>query len=163
MDVTALLFGREWRWSDKCLISAIFGAIMLLFSYWLDGKTKSGFSYWGYLFGLLAFTGGLSAMDSGSQLAKFGYFLVHAGLILVALLLRRRVFLVFGAIGTFGYLCNEAYTYFRNSVAFPFVLTLIGIGLIFGAMQYKKNEQKLEGKIAAWLSRDITRQPKQAS
>jgi hypothetical protein len=79
------------------------------------------------------------------------------GLIVVSLLLRRKVFLVFGGIGVFGYLCNEAYTYFRDSVAFPFVLSLIGIALIFGAMQYKKNEPILQRKIAAWLSRDVVR------
>lgn len=157
MDATELIFGREWQWRDMCMISAMFGAIMLLVSYWLDGKTELDFSFWGYFFGLLTFTGGLSAMDSGSQPAKFGYFLAHMGLIVVSLLLRRRVFLVFGGIGVFGYLCNEAYTYFRDSVAFPFVLSLIGIALIFGAMQYKKNEAILQRKIAAWLSRDVVR------
>jgi hypothetical protein len=94
-------------------------------------------------------------MDTGSQLAKFGYFLVHLGFIIVALLLRRKVFLVFGSFGVFGYLCEEAYTYFRDSVAFPFVLTLIGIALIFGAMQYKNNEQALEQMMARWLSLDM--------
>lgn len=157
MDATALIFGREWQWRDMCMISAMFGAIMLLVSYWLDGKTTEDFSFWGYLFGLLTFTGGLSAMDSGSQLAKFGYFLAHVGLIVVSLLLRRKIFLVFGGIGVFGYLCNEAYTYFRDSIVFPFVLSLIGLALIFGAMQYKKNEPMLQQKIAAWLSRDIRR------
>jgi uncharacterized membrane protein YiaA len=157
MDATALIFGREWQWRDMCMISAMFGAIMLLVSYWLDGKTTVDFSFWGYLFGLLTFTCGLSAMDSGSQLAKFGYFLAHLALIVVSLLLRRKVFLVFGAIGVFGYLSNEAYTYFRDSVAFPFVLSLIGIALIFGAMQYKKNEAMLQQRIRALLSRDIGR------
>jgi hypothetical protein len=155
MDVTELIFGRNWQWQDECVISSIFGAIVLLVSYGLDGRTKLDFSFWGYLFGLLTFTGGLSALESGSQLAKFGYFLVHLGFVVVALLLRRKVFLAFGSFGVFGYLSNEAYTYFRDSVAFPFVLTLIGVMLIFGAMQYKKNEQMLEQKIARWLSRDV--------
>lgn len=157
MDATALIFGREWHWQDECMISAIFGAIMLLFSYWLDGKTDLDFSFWGYLFGLLTFTGGLSAMESGSELGKFGYFLAHFGLIVVSLLLRRRVFLVFGSIGVFSYLGNEAFTYFRHSVAFPFVLSFIGIGLIFGAMQYKKNEPRLQELIGAYISKDLRR------
>lgn len=156
MDLTALIFGRDWRWADECIISATLGAILLLVSYWLDGKSEQDFSFWGYLFGLLMFTGGLSAMESGSELGKFGYFLAHLGLIAVSLLLHRRVFLVFGSLGVFGYLCNEAYTYFRYSVAFPFVLTLIGVGVIFAAMQYKKREQVLEAKIRSWLSRDVT-------
>jgi len=158
MDATAYWFGEnEWQWHDRCLISAVFGAVTLLVSYWIDGRSDLDFSYWGYLFGLLMFTGGLSGMETGSELAKAGYCLVHLGLIFVSLLLRRKVFLVFGALGVFGYLCNEAYTYFRYSVAFPFLLTLIGIGLIAAAMLYKKNERVLEVRIGGWLSRDVLR------
>ena len=144
MDATALAFGQLWQWRDLCIISAVFGAIMLLVSYWLDKRTELDLSFWGYFFGLLTFTGGLTAMESGNELAKFGYFLTHLAFIFVSLLLRRKVFLVFGGFGVFGYLCNEAYTYFRHSVAFPFVLTLIGVAVIFAAAKYKKNEAALE-------------------
>lgn len=155
MDATSLIFGRSWIWQDECLISAIFGAIMLVVAYFLDRKTDVDFAFWGYLFGLMTFTGGLSCMNSGSQLAKFGYCVVHLGLIFVSLVLRRRVFLVFGAFGVFGYLCDEAYGYFKDSVAFPFVLTLIGIGIIFAAMAYKKREPILQARIAGWLERPV--------
>jgi len=74
-------------------------------------------------------------------------------LIVISLILRRKVFLVLGGLGVFGYLCNEAYTYFRNSVAFPFVLTLIGIAIIAAAMTLKKNEAALQRKLGAWLPR----------
>jgi hypothetical protein len=149
MDATALMFGRSWHWHDLCLISAVFGAIMLLVAYWVDGKTELDFSFWGYLFGLLTFTGGLSAIESGNEWAKFGYMLIHLLFVLVSLLLHRKVFLVFGAFGVFGYLCNEAYTHFRHSVGFPFVLTIIGLALIYLAMKYHKNEDLLESRIRA--------------
>jgi hypothetical protein len=153
MDLTALIFRQRWTWRELCWISVAFGLTMLLVSYWLDHKTELDYSFWGYLFGLLTFTGGLSLLGSGSQLAKFGYCLIHVGLILVSLLIQRRVFLIFGALGVFIYLCNEAYTYFRNSTAFPFVLSAIGIALIFAAMQFKKNEASLQQKTAAWFAR----------
>lgn len=157
MDAAALIFGREWQFQERCLISAIFGAVMLLVSYQVDQKTEVDFAFWGYLFGLLTFTGGLTCMDSGNEIAKFAYCLVHLALIFVSLLLQRRVFLVFGSFGVFGYLSNEAYTYFHDSVGFPFVLSLIGIALIFCGMKYKKNEAVLQQKIAAWLNRDVVR------
>jgi hypothetical protein len=155
MDLPGLVLAKEWNWRARCMISVAYGLIMLLVSYWLDRKTKLDYSFWGYLFGLMTFTGGLSLMDSGSQLAKLSYCLIHIALILLALILQRRVFLIFGSLGVFGYLCNEAYTYFRNSVAFPFVLSFIGIALIFGAMKFKKNEAALQQKVAAWFSQDL--------
>lgn len=79
-------------------------------------------------------------MESHSEWSKFGYLLIHIALVGTSLLLKRKVFVIFGAIGIFLYLSNEAYTHFRNSVAFSFVLSLIGIAMIFLAMQYKRNE-----------------------
>ncbi|MGH9522276.1 MAG: hypothetical protein ACRD3E_07065 [Terriglobales bacterium] len=155
MDATALIFGREWRWRDECMISSVLGAIVLLVAYAVDHKMEADFSFWGYLFGLLMFTGGLSALDSGSELAKFGYFSAHIGLVILSLLLRRRVFLIFGSLGVFGYLANEAYTYFRDSVAFPFVLSIIGLLLIFAATQYKKREEYLQTRIRAALAQRV--------
>jgi hypothetical protein len=153
MDLTAWIFRKQWGFHELCKISIAFGLVMLLASYRLDRKTELDYSFWGYLFGLLTFTGGLSMLDSGSQLAKLGYCLIHVALIVISLLLHRKVFLVFGGLGVFGYLCNEAYTYFRNSVAFPFVLSFIGIALIFAAMQFKKKEAVLQQKAAEWFSR----------
>lgn len=135
MDLTELTFGKHWSWRDECVISVIFGLTMLLVSYWLDRRAELDYSFWGYLFGLMTFSGGLSLMDSGSQLAKLGYCLIHVALIALSLFLQRRAFLIFGSIGVFGYLCNEAYTYFRNSVAFPFVLSGIGVLLIVGQQE----------------------------
>ena len=128
---------------------------MLLASYWLDHKTELDFSFWGYLFGLLTFSGGLSLLASGSQLGKLGYCLIHLVLIVISLVLHRRVFLIFGALGVFGYLCTEAYSYFRNSVAFPFVLSVLGMALIAGAMLYKKNEAELQRRLAILVPRSL--------
>lgn len=91
-------------------------------------------------------------MESHSEWSKFGYLLVHLALVGISLLLKRKVFVVFGAVGILGYLTNETYTHFRNSVAFPFVLSAIGIALIFLAMQYKRNETALQER-ATWLGR----------
>jgi hypothetical protein len=103
----------------------------------------------------MSFTGGLSFMDSGNEWAKLGYCAIHLALILVSLVLRRRVFLVFGSLGVFFYLCGEAYGYFRNSVAFPFVLSLIGIAIIAAAIMLKKNEAAVQRRVDAWLPQSL--------
>jgi hypothetical protein len=149
MDATALMFKRNWTWQELCKISVAFGLAMMIVSYLLDRRTKLDFSFWGYLFGLLTFTGGLSLLDSSSQLGKLGYCLIHLAMIVVALVIQRKVFLIFGGLGVFGYLGNEAYGYFRDSVAFPFVLSFLGIALIVAAMQFKKHEAALQQWAAA--------------
>lgn len=156
MDATALIAGREaWDFQTRCTISVIFGAVTLLVSYYVDRRTRADFGFWGYLFGLLTFTGGLTAMESGSELGKAGYFLIHLGFMIVSLLLRRKVFLVFGAFGVFAYLGNEAYHYFRDSVAFRFVLTIIGLALIFVATRWQKHQARLEARLRDFLNLPI--------
>jgi hypothetical protein len=59
------------------MISIAFGVVIFVISYWFDRKTEIDYSFWGYLFGLMSFTGGLSFIDSGNQLAKLGYCLIH--------------------------------------------------------------------------------------
>lgn len=100
--------------------------MILLASFVVDRRTKQDFAFWGYLFGMLSFWAGLSLMESGSQLAKFGYCLINVGLMLVSILLQRRVFMVFGALGVFGYLGYLAYDVFKDSMSFPFVLSGLG-------------------------------------
>jgi hypothetical protein len=155
MDLSALIVGREWVWRERCMITAAFGVLMLMVSYWLDRRTEADYAFWGYLFGLMSFSGGLTFMDSGSEWGKLGYCAIHLALIVASLVLRRRVFLVFGALGVFSYLCGEAYGYFRNSVAFPFALSVIGIAVIAAAVMLKKNEAALQRRVDEWLPQSL--------
>jgi CHASE2 domain-containing sensor protein len=67
-------------------------------------------------------------MDSGSELGK-AYCLINMGLMGMAVLLRRPVFMVFGAMGVAAYLGYLSYEVFADSLLFPVVVTLIGLGL----------------------------------
>src|SRR2546427_5820089 len=49
---------------------------------------------------------------------------------LVAVLLQRKTFMVFGAIGVYSYLGHLAFDVFRNSLLFPAALTALGIAII---------------------------------
>lgn len=146
MDATAFLFGKHWTFRQECWISVCFGIVMLIVAYLMDGRSEVDFSFWLYLFGLLAFTGGLTLIGDGNQFGKAIYCLLHLLLMLLAVILQRRAFLIFGAIGVFAYLIGEAEGYFRNSFGFTISLTLIGACFIAAGIFYKRNEHAIERK-----------------
>jgi hypothetical protein len=154
MDLTPLLFGKqEYTFDERALVSALFGAAILLGAYLVDLRNRlaGDFAFWGYLFGLLAFWGGLSSMESTSELSKFLYLLVNIGLIGCSLVLKQRTFLVFGALGVCGYIGHLAYRVFRDSVAFPFVLSLAGVLVIYFGVLYQRRRGDIERLVLANL------------
>jgi hypothetical protein len=76
------------------------------------------------------------------------YCLLNVGLLLLAVILVRRIYAVFGAIGISLYLGHLADVVFKNSLMFPFALSLIGVAVIaIGLLYHRKQEA-----IAAWLT-----------
>ena len=146
MDLVDLLGKQQGMgWQEKQIVSAVFGGVMMLVSYFVDLRGKSDdYAFWGYLFGLMAFWGGLSSMNSDSEVGKFVYCLINVGLIFCSLVLRRRTFIIFGSLGLFGYLGHLAYSVFSDSILFPFALTLLGIGIIYLGVQYQRRRKVLE-------------------
>ena len=137
MDVAALVLGRALDGNSRSWISVGVGLLTIGFGYALDkalnrrGDFRSeDFAFWCYLFGLMAFWGGMTSMDSGSELGKFIYLLINIGLIGIAIYLKRSVFLVFGAIGVHVYLGDLAYRVFADSFLFPFAIAGLGLSLI---------------------------------
>ena len=138
MDLAALILGKATLEGDaREWISVGVGLVTILIGYGLDRylsqstKSKSeDFAFWCYLFGTMAFWGGLTAMDSDSELGKAGYALINLMMIGVALKLRRTVFLVFGALGFHIYLGHLAYAVFQDSFFFPFVIAFLGLSMI---------------------------------
>jgi hypothetical protein len=138
MDLVALIFGKaslagdEFQW-----VSVIVGIITIMIGYLLDRhlsnpseSVSEDFAFWCYFFGTLAFWGGLTTMDSDSELNKAGYAFVNLCLIAISIKLRRTVFLVFGALGVHLYLGHLAYKVFEDSFLFPFAIAFLGLSLI---------------------------------
>jgi hypothetical protein len=138
MDLAALIFrDANLSWKTREWISVIVGLCTLLVGYALEKtfvKSKEArsedFAFWCYLFGMFAFWGGLTAMDSGSEMMRALYALLNIGFIWLAIKLRRLTFLVFGALGVHLYLGHLAYEIFKDSFFFPFALALLGLSLI---------------------------------
>jgi hypothetical protein len=148
MDVTPLLFGDTAQFSDERLrVSIAFGAILIIVSYLIDQRTDEDFAFWGYLFGTMAFWCGLTLLNSSSEFRNFFYCLANIGLLLLAVLLQRTVFLIFGALGILSYITALFYRYFSDSFFFPLILSLIGVLVVIVGMVYHKNRSRIESYI----------------
>lgn len=157
MDLTPLLLESRdpaLNWEFRKFVSLVFGAAMLLLAFWVDIRTRKDLDYafWLYLFGLLTFWGGLSLLKSDSELGRLGYFCINLLLILLAPLLGRRVFAVFGGLGAAGYLGHLAWTLFRDSLLFPFALTAIGLGVVWLGVLWQRHERSISLRLRAQLS-----------
>ncbi|PHV13190.1 DUF2157 domain-containing protein [Chitinimonas sp. BJB300] len=136
-------------WHLRQFVSLGFGLIMLGLALRIDLATRHDgrdFAFWLYLFGLLAFWGALSSMDSGSQWGKFIYCVLNLGLIFIGAVLARRVFAVFGGLGVAGYLGYLAWDVFKDSLPFAFALSLIGLAVVFAGVWWNKHGEGL-GKL----------------
>jgi hypothetical protein len=153
MDGVALMGGsRTLSWEEKKFISVLFGGAVLLVSYFADLKSKAAdFAFWGYLFGLGTFWGALSSMNSDSEFGKLAYGLINCALIVCSVVLKRRVFIVFGSLGVLGYIGHLAHRVFADSLIFPVVLTLLGLGIIYLGIQYQKRSTDIERRFRAVL------------
>ena len=151
MDLAALaLRGASLDWDTRKWISVGVGLVTLLVGYGLERtRQRTGespdedYAFWCYLFGMLAFWGGLTAMDGGTEVGRALYALLNIGLIGLAVKLRRSIFLVFGALGVHIYLGHLAYEVFKNSFFFPFALALLGLSLILVTVWAQRRMSRL--------------------
>jgi hypothetical protein len=158
MDLTPLLFGASAAgWESGEWVSMWFGLALLGAAYWVDlrNRLRQDFAFWGYLFGVMAFWGGLSLMDSGSELSKFVYCLINLGLIVLSVLLRQRSFIVFGSLGYLGYLGYLSYRVFEDSLLFPAALTFLGILIIYAGVIYQRHATQIAARLQTSLPEEL--------
>ncbi len=154
MDLAPFLFGNEdLSWELRKRVSLVFGLLMLLFALWVDlrDRTDKDFAFWIYLFGVLAFWGGLSLLRSDSELGKLVYLGINLGMIFTGALVSRRVFAVFGGLGVAGYLGYLAYGLFSDSLLFPFALSAVGLAVIYAGILWQRHEARIGGAVRRWL------------
>lgn len=149
MDITdwiqTFLYPDTDLWDTKKLVSLIFGLLMLIVAIQVDFRSQSDrdYPFWLYIFGIITFWGGLTTLNSDSELSKFIYCLINVVLLLMSTVIRRRVFAVFGAIGICTYLFHLSEEIFKYTLIFPIVLTLLGGIIIFLGVWWQKNESRL--------------------
>ncbi len=142
---------NEWQYYRD--FSLVFGLGMLAVAIWVDFRARQSFAegrdfaFWLYLFGTLAFWSGLTMQQSNSEVGKFIYMLINLGLVVLGAVLGRRVFAVFGGFGIAFYLGHLSYRVFKDSLLFPFALTLLGLLIVAAGIWWQRNEARL----SAWL------------
>jgi hypothetical protein len=149
MDLTPWVFGKEaFSWDERRAVSLWFGLGVLVVAWLVDRRQRGGdFAFWLHLFGMLTFWGALSMSDSNSELGKLLYGVLNAVLLMVAVFMGRRVYAVFGTLGIAFYLGHLADKVFKDSLLFPFALSLIGVAVIALGLLYHRNQ----AAIAAWM------------
>jgi hypothetical protein len=135
MDLTPLIYGRHYYEAQGYqVVSLVFGLVVLVGAYLVGRRTEEDYAFWG----------GLTMFEGGSELDWFIYGLINAGLIPLSVLLQRRVFVVFGAAGVFGYVGHLTWEIFEDSLLFPFVLSTAGLAIIALGILYAKNRDRIE-------------------
>jgi hypothetical protein len=149
MDLAPFLYNDEYLgWDHRQMVSVVVGALMIILALVVDFRTtnrQKDYAFWLYLFGVMAFWGGLSMMDSGSELGKFIYCCINIAMIVFGAIINRRVFVIFGAFGIAGYLGHLSYDLFKDSIMFPIALSALGFAIIGLGIWWQKNEAKLFG------------------
>ncbi len=148
LDIAGLIWNSPSAFQET-LVTVLFGSAMVSISVVLDRKNyQQDFAFWGYIFGGLALWGGLTyyffscdGWDSTCVLYgpwRIAYGLISTGLMVVAVFLNRQVFVVYGGFGVAIYLFWIVDRLFSDSWAFPIVLTLVGLLIIYSGIKIQQ-------------------------
>lgn len=157
MDVADLVKGEEADFALGALVSMYFGLVMVLFTLWLDFRSqgKSDYAFWLYIFGVMALWGGMTAQDPDSEFSRFLYLCVNLVMVGLGVIIIRRVFVVFGAMGASLYVAHLAFDVFEGSWLFPIALTAIGLLIIYLGVLWQKNEKAITEKTRSILPAQV--------
>ena len=153
MDITTRIAETMLDFEPEFMVSMGFGLLMILFAFWVDVRSwkKADYAFWLYVFGVMAFWGGMTFQDVDSEGAKFVVLCVNIFMLGIGAVIVRRVFVVFGALGTGFYLGHLAWDVFEESWLFPITLTAIGLSIIYLGILWQKHEMLLNAKLRSLL------------
>jgi hypothetical protein len=159
MDVVPWITGSPiGNWETSRRVSIGFGLAMIAAAVVVNMRQRSGdFAFWLYLFGVMAFWGGITDGSSVSYADKALYGALNVGFLLVSAFLGRRVFAVFGTIGIALFLGDLASKVFGDSMLFPFALSLIGIGIIAFGLYYHRHQHAIASFVERHLPEPLKR------
>jgi hypothetical protein len=154
MDLTAFLFPPEQStMSFYPSVAVWFGFCMLVVALITDlyDRSSKDFAFWLYLFGVFTLWLGVSVQESQFLFAKLLYLGFNLMLIGIGTCLMRKVFLVFGGLGVLIVLGDLSRTIFKDSIGFPFSLTVLGLLTIGIGIWWQRNERTIQKRVARVL------------
>ncbi|HHF7347330.1 TPA: DUF2157 domain-containing protein [Legionella feeleii] len=157
MDLAAMIAGENASFTLSANVSMYFGLFTILIAFWVDLESRysADYAFWLYIFGVMAFWGGMTCQSSDSEFTKFIYLCINLLMIGIGVIFVRKVFVIFGAIGCSFYLGHLASQVFKDSVLFPTALTLIGLVIIYLGTLWQKHEALLTKKAQSILPKQI--------
>lgn len=164
LNGAGFMLGNETATAQRELVSICIGLVMVVSAVCVDLRTraKPDYTFWLYSVGALVFWGGLSWYTFDYALPKLVYFLINLLLIAVGVLLSRRIFVVLGALGSFGYLNYLAFSVFRDSGLFVIALAAIGLSIIYLGILWQKKALVITARLQRILPKAISEQLKKA-
>lgn len=124
------------------VISVFFGLCIISLSFILDLKKRRDFAFWGYLFGTIAFWFGITFINYNTELGHSIYCLLNIVLLFAGGFVGRKVFTIFGVLGIMTYLYELFHRYFSTSLAFPLIVSCIGITVIFIGIYFQNHKKQ---------------------
>jgi hypothetical protein len=164
MDVAnGLMQESGWDWTFTRDVSLVFGIATCCIAMWVDVRSRQSssvegrqdFAFWLYLMGAIMFWTGLSLRDSDMELGKLLYALINVALVLWGATINRRIFTILGALGVAGYLGYLSHQVFRDSLLFPFALTLMGLGIVWLGVVWQRNEAAIHARLSAYAPKGL--------
>jgi hypothetical protein len=158
MDLAAYaIHSTDWQaeWDGRSIVSMIVGLVTIVAALFIDRFTREDYAFWLYFFGSMSFWGGLWARgESSGEPAQFAALVIGLAFVAASIILGRRVLAVFGCLECFSYLGHLAWD-FRDSLSFPVVLTVVGLGVIALGVWYQKNLPRIEAAAGALVPEGV--------
>ena len=144
MDFVRLITEEKdyaWERDTGRILSMLIGAGMIGAGLLLQRRTERDYSLWLYLFGHVTVFCSFSAiaLDHQALLGWLVYPLVYLGVVVMSVWLQRKVFLVFGAIGSYCWATYIVFETFHGALGISFGMAFIGIMIVLSGVLYRNS------------------------
>jgi hypothetical protein len=135
------------------VLAAALGAALLGAGVYVGARGQLTARAWFFFVGHALMLAQLSSVALRNEgLWGLAFFTTYLAVVVLSVRLQSRIFLVFGALGCYGYVSYLAFKLFADSLGFPFALAITGLLIVLSAVAYERVGRP-------WLRSRLTSQP----